>query len=182
MSAILTELRHALRALRAQPAFALAAILTLALGIGANCAIFSLVEALLVRPLPYHDPESLVGATNYIRDFNAEMATGGDDLDWKDQSRLLSAVEAFRYAAGLTLTGRESVHAAALRGPSPANPVDCAGRSSASSDRARGARLANTPHEDRPHQRLARRPPMEGAPALRRARGGARSPGCLRRA
>jgi predicted permease len=107
MSAMLAEFRHALRAFRAQPAFALAAILTLALGIGANSAIFSLVEALLVRPLPYHDPESLVGATNYIRDFNAEMATGGDYLDWKDQSRLLSAVEAFRYAAGLTLTGRE---------------------------------------------------------------------------
>jgi putative ABC transport system permease protein len=107
MSATLAELRHALRALRAQPAFALAAILTLALGIGANSAIFSLVEALLVRPLPYHDPGSLVEATNYIRDFNAEMASGGDYLDWQEQSRLLSAVEAYDDMASLTLTGRE---------------------------------------------------------------------------
>jgi predicted permease len=114
MSAMPAELRHALRALRAQPAFALAAILTLALGIGANSAIFSLVEALLVRPLPYHDPGSLVEATNYVRDFNAEMATGGDYLDWKEQSRLLSAVEAFDDMTSLTLTGREQ--AERLRG------------------------------------------------------------------
>ena len=107
MSAMLAELRHALRVFRAQPAFALAAVLTLALGIGANSAIFSLVEALLVRPLPYHDPGSLVGVTNYVRDFNAEMASGGDYLDWQEQSRLLSAVEAFDDTASLTLTGRE---------------------------------------------------------------------------
>src|SRR6202035_4194708 len=94
MSAMLADCRTTLRALRAQPAFALAAVLTLALGIGANSAIFTLVEALLVRPLPYHDPGRLVEATNYIRDFNAEMASGGDYLDWQDQGRLLSAVEA----------------------------------------------------------------------------------------
>jgi putative ABC transport system permease protein len=107
MNAMLAACRPTLRALRAQPAFALAAVLTLALGIGANSAIFSLVEALLVRPLPYHDPGSLVEATNYIRDFNAEMASGGDYLDWQDQGRLLSAVEAFDDTASLTLTGRE---------------------------------------------------------------------------
>src|ERR1700720_1862942 len=107
VSAMLAELRRALRALRPQPAFALAAVVTLALGIGANSAIFSLVEALLVRPLPYHDPGSLVEATNYIRDFNAEMASGGDYLDWQEQSRLLSAVEAYDDMASLTLTGRE---------------------------------------------------------------------------
>jgi hypothetical protein len=75
------DLKFAWRRLLKSPSFAITAILTLALGIGANSAIFSLVEALLVRPLPYHESESLVGATNYIRDFNAEMATGGDYLD-----------------------------------------------------------------------------------------------------
>ena len=118
MSAMAAELRHALRALRARPAFALAAILTLALGIGANSAIFSLVEALLVRPLPYHDPGSLVEATNYVRDFNAEMATGGDYLDWKEQSRLLSAVEAFDDMASLTLTGTASIEIDYEKAPS----------------------------------------------------------------
>jgi hypothetical protein len=52
--------RHALRALAAAPAFAVAALLSLAIGIGANTAIFSIVDGLLLRPLPYKDAERLV--------------------------------------------------------------------------------------------------------------------------
>ncbi|MEA2695270.1 MAG: hypothetical protein QOJ16_4657 [Acidobacteriota bacterium] len=107
MSAILKDLHYALRTLRARPGFAVAAVLTLALGIGANSAIFSLVEALLLRPLPYRDPGSLVWATNYIRDFDAEIASGADYLDWQEQSRVLAAVEAFDDGQSFTLTGRD---------------------------------------------------------------------------
>ncbi|HEV7517227.1 MAG TPA: ABC transporter permease, partial [Thermoanaerobaculia bacterium] len=107
MSAIVSDLRFALRALRTRPGFAVAAVLTLALGIGANSAIFSLVEALLLKPLPYRDPGSLVWATNYIRDFDAEITSGADYLDWQEQSRQLAAVEAFDDGQSFTLTGRD---------------------------------------------------------------------------
>jgi putative ABC transport system permease protein len=56
-----SDARYALRRLRRQPSFTTTALLTLALGIGANTAIFGVIESVLIRPLPYPDAEALVG-------------------------------------------------------------------------------------------------------------------------
>ena len=62
----LLNLRLALRQLRRTPGFALTVVLTLALGIGATTAIFSLVEGVLLRPLPFHDPDGLVSISDSL--------------------------------------------------------------------------------------------------------------------
>src|SRR5262249_58230370 len=65
------DIRYSVRAWRRRPAFALVAILTLAVGIGAVTVVFSIVEAVLLRPLPYADPDRLVAVWDgHVRDQN----------------------------------------------------------------------------------------------------------------
>jgi len=101
METILKDFRFAARSLTRQPGFAVVAIITLALGIGANTAIFSVVNGVLLRPLPFKDPKRVVLAWN-----NGAAAAGGDhtplsvaDLsDWRTQGRSFEAVGAFQYS------------------------------------------------------------------------------------
>ena len=105
MTNLSLDVRDALRALRRNPTFALVALLTMAIGIGANTAVFSVVNALLLRPLPYRDPGRLVWAAKLAPAMPAEIATGADYLEWRDHAASLEGVAAWDEAPGLTLLG-----------------------------------------------------------------------------
>ncbi len=89
------DLRYAVRGLRRSPAFTLATIVTLALGIGANTAVFSVMESVLLRPLPYQDPDRLMGVTYRYQSANPKSATGQVPspplLAWRVESRAFEA-------------------------------------------------------------------------------------------
>src|SRR4051812_38475798 len=103
------DLQIGARMLRKSPGFTVVAILTLALGIGANTAIFSLVNALLLRPLPFKDPTRLVWISNiYEGGLSGETSTVGNFRDWRAQNKSfedLSAYFAFFDYGGYNLTG-----------------------------------------------------------------------------
>jgi len=96
---MLTDVRHALRLFARTPSFTAAIVCTLALGIGANTAIFSLVRAVLLRPLPYHEPDRLVFAWNERggRPMTHErhgILTGTHVLEWSRRASALQSVAA----------------------------------------------------------------------------------------
>ena len=103
MEDLIRDLRYAFRLLLKYPAFASIAILTLALGIGANTAIFSVVNGVLLRPLPFRDPDRLVliaEKTSY-----PILSTSYENYqDWRDQSHSFESMEATR-GTTITLTG-----------------------------------------------------------------------------
>ncbi|HYL92684.1 MAG TPA: ABC transporter permease [Alphaproteobacteria bacterium] len=104
MHTFLQDLRYALRRLKNDPAFASVAVLTLALGIGANTAIFSIVNAALLRPLPYKDPSRVVVLLERFPGFPKLSVSYQNYIDWRDQSSSFEAVAAVRNAT-MTLTG-----------------------------------------------------------------------------
>ncbi|HEX8697284.1 MAG TPA: ADOP family duplicated permease, partial [Myxococcaceae bacterium] len=84
MDTLLQDLRFGLRLLARQPAFTLIVVLTLALGIGANTAIFSVVNGVLLRPLPYPAPERLVSVWGFHPEIGRETASLPDFRDWRE--------------------------------------------------------------------------------------------------
>jgi len=105
-SAILQDLRYAARALRRSPAFTAIAVLTLALGIGANTAIFSVVNGVLLRPLPYTEPDRLVRVFTAFRGSGVERyaVSQPEFMDYKGLARAFENAAAYA-GTGLTLTG-----------------------------------------------------------------------------
>ncbi len=108
---MLADLKFALRAFAKTPGFAVIAVLVLALGIGANTAIFSVVNAVLLRALPYRDPGRLVMVWEknpHLADFLADRCPVAlkNFLDWKQSARSFSAMSLYQ-AEDFTLTGSD---------------------------------------------------------------------------
>jgi putative ABC transport system permease protein len=95
MSLMLQDIRFGIRSLARRPGFTAIALLTLALGIGANTAIFSVVNAVLLRPLPYADPERIVWLWDTIRPDSPAPTSLPEFLDWKEQNRSFEQLAAF---------------------------------------------------------------------------------------
>src|SRR5215510_6023934 len=107
METFLQDVRYGLRILGKSPGFTLVAVLTLALGIGANTAIFSLVNAVLLRPLPYHDPDRLAMLwTNDVkRNIHEEGTSYPNFLDWRSQTQLFTDLAICSRGNPVILTG-----------------------------------------------------------------------------
>jgi putative ABC transport system permease protein len=91
-----TAFRHALRSLMRQPTFVLVALLTLTLGIGANTAIFSVIRAVVLNPLPYDDPESIAVLWEVNPDGALDRVSVPTFEDWKAQARTIESLAAYR--------------------------------------------------------------------------------------
>jgi putative ABC transport system permease protein len=86
------DLRFGGRTLRRNPGFAVIAVLTLALGIGANAAIFSVVNAVLLRPLPWHEPDRAVMIWSRWTAFDKTWVASGEVVDYRRRTRTLDSV------------------------------------------------------------------------------------------
>lgn len=101
------DVRFAIRQLLKAPAFAAIAILTLGLGIGATTAIFSAVEAVVLRPFPYADPSRMVFAWNHSERFGDGSVSVGDFTDWHRRSRSFSELAAVQFL-GVTIANGDT--------------------------------------------------------------------------
>jgi len=108
------DVRYSFRALAKNPAFAGIAILVLALGIGATTAIFSVVNAVLIRPMPYKDPARLVAISSLIRRPSASRTIATVSLNevehWRAGSRSLEAVGSFVFSGFPVSVGTQSMY------------------------------------------------------------------------
>ena len=106
MDNLLQDIRYGIRTLTRQPGFAATAILTLALGIGATTAIFSVVNAVVLRPMPFDAPERIMVVTNTNLKTGSRNTTisGPDFFDWRAQNRSFEALSYFTGSGEASVT------------------------------------------------------------------------------
>lgn len=104
METLIQDVRYALRTLRKAPGFTLVALLTLGLGIGANTAIFSIVDGILLRPLPYQDPSRVIAINETTPKVGTVSVSYLDFLDWRRDSYSFSEMAAV-CGVGFNLAG-----------------------------------------------------------------------------
>jgi macrolide transport system ATP-binding/permease protein len=111
MNGLVQDIRYAFRQLRKSPGFACTAVLILALGIGASVAIFGFVDAALIKPLPYPNPNRLVDVTESAAMIPHANLSYPDYLDWKRLNRVFSSMEVYTGGGYLlrTAAGTEPV-------------------------------------------------------------------------
>jgi predicted permease len=105
---VLQDVRYGVRNMLRTPGFTAVTILTLALGIGANTAIFSVVNAVLFRALPYRDAGRLVWATNFVKGQGQNLVFADEYAGYRTQNHLFESIAAYSAAAEYTLTGAGS--------------------------------------------------------------------------
>src|ERR1051325_6402683 len=104
MNTLWQDLRYGARMLLMKPGFTLIAIITLALGIGANTAIFSVINAVILRPLPYAEPERIIRMYGKFSQGNRASTSPPDFLDYRAQNRTFEEFAAF-LSHSFNLTG-----------------------------------------------------------------------------
>ena len=116
---IVQDIRYAVRQLRRNPGFAVTAILTLALGIGATTAVFSVVEQMLLTELPYRDADRIVALQTFFTDKQHlhPLVTGGDYLDMQAQSAFSSAAYYAAFESGVQLPDHAAYTHVAIASP-----------------------------------------------------------------
>ena len=115
MSVLLQDVRYAFRSLGRAPGFTLVALVTLALGIGGTTAIFSVVDGILLRPLPYPDPNAIVSLSRVSDSArNDNSFSAADYLDYKRDARSFAALAGFRQDIVDTAIGAEPIRLTTL--------------------------------------------------------------------
>src|SRR2546422_8138413 len=104
MTSFWQDVRYGLRVLGKNPGFTAVALVTLALGIGANTALFSIVNGVLLNPLPFHEPEQLVALSESKPNFAQGSISYPNFLDWQKENHTFSTMAIARNY-GFSLTG-----------------------------------------------------------------------------